>query len=159
MTLFGAATPASAPNDEQAVVAVVQRCYQSLSMRDFLELRQCFWPQAIITTYWKRSPKAMAPEVYAQYLEEFIVNATKSLDEFSSFSQTSLSHEIKIYDNVAQVWSVYQMKFTTAEGRSATWRGIDMFHFMRHEDQWRIVAWTYTKESPSHLLIDRGKPR
>jgi hypothetical protein len=57
------------------------------------------------------------------------------------------------------VWSVYEMKFTTREGKSMTWRGIDMFHFMRHEDQWRIVALTYTKESPDFPLRDAHQPR
>lgn len=146
-------------DDKKAVVDAMQGCYRFLSSRDFLALRECFWPQAIITTYWNRTPKSKAPEVYVQYLEEFIVNASRSFGQFTQFSQTSLSHELMIYDNVAQVWSVYEMKFTTKDGKSMTWRGVDMFHFMRHDGQWRIVALTYTKESPDLPLLNAYKPR
>jgi hypothetical protein len=148
------ALPGEERDEEKAVIETMQRCYQSLSSRDFLALRQCFWPQAIITTYWKRTPKSKAPEVYVQYLEEFIVNASKSFGQLTQFSQVSRSHEINQYDNIAQVWSVYEMKFTTKEGKAMTWRGVDMFHLMRHEGQWKIVALTYTKESPDFPLLD-----
>lgn len=145
--------------DTQAVIEVMNRCYQTLSARDFIALRDCFWPQALITTYWKRSAEAAGPEVYAQYLEEFIVNSQKSLGQFSSFAERSLSHEIKLYGNIAQVWSVYELTFTTVEGKSATWRGVDMFHFMCHEGKWRIVALTFAKEVPSLPLIRPDKRR
>lgn len=157
LTLSGALLSADDERDEKAVFDVMNRCYQTLSARDFIGFRECFWPQALITTYWKRSADAPGPEVYAQYLEEFIVNSQKSLSQFSSFSEHSLSHEIKLYDNIAQVWSIYELKFTTTEGNSATWRGVDMFHFMRHEGTWRIVALTFTKEIPSMPLITPSK--
>lgn len=143
--------------DATAVIGVMNRCYQALSAHDFMALRECFWPQALITTYWKRSAEAAGPEVYAQYLEEFIVNSQKSLSHFSAFSERSLSHEIKLYDNIAQVWSVYELTFATIEGKSATWRGVDMFHFMRHNGEWRIVALTFAKEIPSLPLIKPSK--
>ena len=158
LLLLLASVPSAAQvkNDEQAILQVMQRCYGTLSAREFLAFRDCFWPQALITTCWKISPKAKNPQLYAQYIEEFIVNTEKSMGQFASFSDSSLAHEIQIYDNIAQVWSIYEVRFQNLEGKTASWRGIDMFQFIRDQDQWRIIALTFTREIPAQPLLRSG---
>lgn len=113
--------------------------------------------EAGIKRQWERDLSLHDPN--AVYSFRAIVNGnpkqlTMSLNEFHSetdtmiattaFYETEVNREVRIYGNIAHVWSTYETRLVK-DGPVAQ-RGINSVQLYFMDDRWWILSWTFDSE-------------
>lgn len=134
----------SDPQAEAELRQRVEEYYRTLSARDWEEYRTYFWPNASLTTVWQ-PPGETAERVVMTSIGDFIENAGAGPDSQPIFEERLISQELRIVENLGQVWAHYEARFGDSSD-VATWRGVDAFNWMKHNGEWRIVGMAYANE-------------
>jgi hypothetical protein len=90
--------------------------YADFSARDWEAYAAHFWPGTTFTAVWQPAG------------EERLLGA-----------------EIRVHGNLAHAWARYAVRFGDQDSM-ATWRGIDAFTLLWHDESWKIAALAYTDE-------------
>lgn len=138
-------TVESATESEMELRERVEHYYETLSARNWEAYRDFFWPEASLTTVWQ-PPGEAAPRVVFTSIDDFIANAGQGPDSKPIFEENLLSQEVRILENLGQVWARYEARFGDSTSVS-TWRGVDAFTWMMHDGEWRIASMAYTNEA------------
>ena len=136
----------------QQVTAALRVYYQRFSARTWSAFRESFWPGATITTRWRR-PGERGPRVVVTPLDEFIRQAPNGPDRLAVFSESMVHAQVRSYGDLADAWVVYRARFGERRDSVRVFHGVDAFHLMRHDGQWRIVGLTFTAEQPGRPLV------
>ncbi len=139
---------------QQQVTAALRVYYQRFSSRNWRAFLQSFWPGAIITTRWT-PPGARGPRVAVVTLDEFIRQGPNGPDRLAVFRESMVDARVRRYGDLADAWVVYRARFGERGDSVLVSSGVDAFHLMRHDGQWRIVSLTFTGEVPERPLGPR----
>lgn len=120
----------------------VEDYYSTMSARDWDAYRDFFWPEATLTTVWQ-PPGEPSPRVVITTIDEFIANTPQGPDSQPIFEEKLLAQDVRMVSNLANVWARYEARFGDSTS-IMTWRGIDSFTWIKHDDNWRIAALAYT---------------
>lgn len=123
--------------------AVVQY-YADMSARNWQAYAKHFWPHATLTTVWQ-PPGESSPRVVITSIEEFLKHTAEGPDSKPIFEERLLGQEPRIVGKLANVWAHYQVRFGDS-AKVSSWRGYDVFTWMKHDSTWRIVALAYADE-------------
>jgi hypothetical protein len=137
-----------------AVRRTLQAYYQRFSRRDWPAFRRSFWDGATITTRWT-PPGARAERVVVQPVDEFVRRAPEGPGRLAVFSEAPLEVDVHLYGDLAQAWVLYRARFGVTADSVTEHHGIDAFHLMRDDGQWRIVSLTFVNETPERPLVRR----
>lgn len=155
----GARTPADSlaavERDSAAtaeVRAVLRTYYARFTSRDWLMFSQSFWRGAIITTNWT-PPGEPAERVYTLTVDEFVRRTPAGPDQLAVFSEDMVDATIASYGPLADAWVVYRARFGATRDSVETHYGVDAFHLMKHDGEWRITSLTFTGEVPGRPLV------
>jgi hypothetical protein len=143
--------------DVAAVTTVLREYYSRLSARDWRALRRSFWPGGTITTIWT-PPGERAERVFVQTIDQFIRAAPSGPGRLAVFSEEMVRPRISLYGPLAEAWVVYRARFGATPDSVRIHHGVDAFHLMRHDGEWRIVTLTFTGELPGRPLAGQTDP-
>lgn len=127
------------------VVAALRQYYARLTAREWGLLGQCFWSRASITTVMRRS-SAGAEELQTVTIEEAIKRAPGMKNCPISFSDEIARANVVTYGPLADAWVTYRARCGVVRDSVTTHYGIDAFHLMKHDGEWRIASLTFTSE-------------
>ena len=122
----------------EAVEAKLEEYYKDMSARDWKKYRSHFWDNATITTAWKQDGDSAA-KVDVTTIDDFIKETPNGPDSQPIFEETMTDSKINVQGNIAEAWVNYEAKFGTPDSL-AHWKGMDVFTFMRHGGEWKIVS-------------------
>jgi hypothetical protein len=122
----------------------VREYYSIMSSRDWEAYRDFFWPQATLSTIWQ-APGDSEPEVHISTISEFIEATPEGPDSQPVFEEVPLRIEIDVRGNLAIAWVNYEARFGS-EDHLMEWKGTDIFTWMKHRNEWRIIALAYSSE-------------
>ena len=148
--------PAAPPQDSVAsaeVYAALRLYYARLTSRDWKVLGESFWPRATITTIM-RPASASADSVHTIAIEDFVARATRQgiRDCPASFSDEIARANVVTYGPLADAWVVYRAHCGVRPDSVAIHYGMDAFHLMKHQGEWRVAGPTFTMETPEQPL-------
>lgn len=118
--------------------------YQTMSDRDWKKYQTFFSEAAILTTVWQPQPDSM-PQLFSVTISEFIAQTPQGPDSQPIFEEKMVDSEISIRNNLAQAWVKYEARFGTTD-QLMEWKGVDLFSFIKFENEWKIVSLTYESE-------------
>lgn len=124
--------------EEEILERILKSYYAVMSARDWRKYRTYFWDQATITTAWQQ-PADSAAGVHVISIDEFIRRAPEGPDSQPVFSEKMTDASIEVRNNLATAWVDYDAEFGTSESLMV-WSGTDVFTFLRHEGDWKIVS-------------------
>lgn len=98
--------------------------------------------------------------VYSYFDREKQMQATMTLQEFhketdemtfqTSFYESEVNREVRIYGNIAHVWSTYETKLQK-DGNVAR-RGINSIQLIFENNRWYIISWTFCGETNDNKI-------
>ena len=124
--------------EEEVLEQILKSYYADMSARDWNKYRTYFWDQATITTAWQR-PADSAVRVHVIGIDEFIRKTPEGPDSQPVFSEKMSGASIEVRNNLATAWVDYDAEFGTPDSLMR-WSGTDVFTFLRHEGEWKIVS-------------------
>jgi hypothetical protein len=134
------------------VETALRTYYRRFTSRRWTIWRLSFWSGAVITTRWQ-PPGEPEERVVVQTVEEFVRRAAEGPDRLAVFAEEPVSFDIRVYGPLAQAWVTYRARFGLTRDSVETHHGIDAFQLLKHRDQWRITALTFTTEVPGRPLV------
>jgi len=140
----GAAVPADSLASAE-VLAALRQYYTRMTERQWDLLQRCFWPRASITTVRPRS-SAGAEAVQTATIEEAIKRAPDMKTCPINPSDEIARATVVTYGPLADAWVTYRWKCGVARDSVLTHYGIDAFHLVKHDGEWRIASLSYTGE-------------
>jgi hypothetical protein len=133
-----AVTTAQPSNTErEAVLAVVQRFFDTMTARDVDGARQVLQPQGRFHAMRMRDGK---PDVRAFSNEEYFADLQASRQKMQ---ERIWSPEVRISGVIATLWAPYDFWI---DGKYSHC-GIDAFDLIKTEDGWKIAGGVYTVEA------------
>jgi hypothetical protein len=129
---------------EHELRTALERYYADFSARDWVAVREHFWPDATLTTVWQ-PPGEPAARVVIHTIDEFLASTAEGPDSQPIFEERLLGANVRELNGLAQVWTTYEASFG-APGAVKTWRGWDAITWMEHDGRWRIVSLAFTNE-------------
>jgi hypothetical protein len=121
------------------VVAALRQYYVRMSARQWEPLQRCFWPRASITAI-------LGGAVRTVTIEEAIKTAPANRTCPVSRSDEIVHATVTAYGPLADAWVTYRARCGVVRDSVTTHYGIDAFHLMKHEGEWRIASLTFTSE-------------
>jgi len=112
--------------------------YADMSNRDWKKYRQHFWDGATIATTWQQPGDSVAA-VDVTTIDDFINQTPQGPDSQPVFEEKMKNSRIHVEGNIAEAWVEYDAKFGKRDSL-AEWTGTDVFTFLRHNGQWKIVS-------------------
>jgi len=112
--------------------------YADMSERDWQEYREYFWDDATLTTSWQKEGDTVA-RVNVTSIDAFIEQTPRGPDSQPIFSERMKSASIQVRDNLATAWVEYDAEFGQPDSLMR-WSGTDVFTFLRHDGEWKIVS-------------------
>lgn len=122
----------------------IRNYYRVMSDRNWEAYRNFFWPEATLTTVWQ-APEDTEPRVHISTISEFIEATPEGPDSQPIFEETPVDIEVDVRGSLAIAWVSYKAKFGSEE-HLMEWSGTDIFTWMKHKDEWRIVALAYSSD-------------
>ena len=145
---FSACNSGGAPKKNNSSTAELQKLleeyYQTMSTRNWKAYQAYFSSDASLTTIWKEQTDSI-PKIKTSSITDFIAQTKDGPDSQPIFEEKMLSSEIEIKNNLAQAWVSYEAKFGTQDNLFE-WKGIDLFSFIRYNNEWKIVAIVFEAE-------------
>jgi len=130
--------------EQQNIEAILQSYYQSMSDRDWASYRRFFSAEATLTTIWT-AEGASTPQIHTNTITEFLAQTGEGPDSQPIFEEKMTKSEITCKGNLAQAWVNYEAKFGSKDSL-LEWKGLDLFSFIRHNDEWKIVSLVFEAE-------------
>ena len=104
---------------------------------------------------WERDRYLHHPKaVYSYYDAEKGRQVTSTLDTFhtatddlvfnTAFYESEVNREVRIFGNIAQVWSTYETRFK--KGGKVERRGINSIQLVFENNRWYIISWVFRGE-------------
>lgn len=134
-------------NDEQAIGAVVDEMYDSISgpagPRDWSRQVNCFLPESRQIRTWvdddgRAQMLGMNPDEYAANTTPFFAA--------NDFYEVETARRIDVFGNIAHVWSNYEAR-TSPSDADVERRGINSIQLFNHPDHgWRIINMIWDNE-------------
>ncbi|MGQ0714413.1 MAG: nuclear transport factor 2 family protein [Gemmatimonadaceae bacterium] len=125
-----AQTPAAAPDERAAVLAVVQRLWDGMKARDTALVRSVFDSAAVLSRVADQNGTLT---VQSTPISRFIEALGRSTDEWN---ETMHSPEVRIDGPLAAVWTEYDFHLGTRFSHC----GVDAFQLLKTTEGWKIVA-------------------
>jgi hypothetical protein len=125
-------------SSEREVHQFLEIYYQTFSNRDWLEFRELFVDNAILTTVWQED-SASSPAIHTNTISEFLAQTKEGPDSQPVFEERMVSAKISVKQNLAQAWVEYDAKFGSKESIQE-WSGYDLISLIRFDGQWKIVS-------------------
>ncbi len=69
---------------------------------------------------------------------------TDTLDAKTAFYESELTKEVRVFGNIAHVWSTYETRLE--KNGPVVRRGINSVQLYYSENRWWIISWTFDKE-------------
>lgn len=145
-------------NDEREIIAVLDGLYAMISgpagPRDWRKQSQFFHPDCRQMRTGKDDAggpwiKSFSPEQYREEADAIFVNR--------SFYEIEIAREIRVFGNMAHVWSAYEAKLDPADTQPER-RGINSIQFYNDGDGWRIISMIWDNERPPEFMLEHGFP-
>ena len=138
------ATPASGTrvtDDEQEVLAVVQRLFDAMRTRDTAAMRQVFDSQAVLVGM--RPGKDGAPP-HVQRITAVEFAAFVARDQRPQWTERAWNPQVRVSGTLATVWAEYDFHF----GQTFSHCGVDAVQLLKTADGWKImsIADTFVRE-------------
>jgi hypothetical protein len=115
--------------------------YEDMSARDWKKYRSHFWDQATIATAWQTPGDSLA-RVDVTTIDDFIEEAPAGPGSQPVFEEYMTQSKIEVRGTLAVAWANYEAKFGKPDSLMQ-WKGIDVFTFLFHENEWKIVSLTF----------------
>ena len=131
-----AATPASGskgPDDEQEVLAVVQRLFDAMRTRDTAAMRQVFDSAAVLVGV--RPGKDGAPP-HVQRIRWAEFAAFIARDQRPQWTERAWNPQVRVSGTLATVWAEYDFHF----GQTFSHCGVDAVQLLKTADGWKIIS-------------------
>lgn len=129
--------------DETApLYKLLEEYYHYFSERDWDKYESYFWSEATLTTVWQDDGMD-APGVVITSIEEFLGKTHLGPDSQPIFEEKMNDAFVAVRGDLAQAWVKYEAKFGN-DNELMQWEGIDLFSFMKHNGEWRIVSIVYS---------------
>ncbi len=112
--------------------------YQTMSDRNWKSYKDFFSSDATLTTIWKKETDSI-PKILTTSINDFIAQTKDGPDSQPIFEEKMLSSEINVNKNLAIAWVRYEAKFGS-KNNLTEWKGIDVFSFIRHNNEWKVVS-------------------
>lgn len=138
-------------DDKTAVMTVVNNVFEAMRQNDSTLLRQCFTPEAQLFTVIKKPTGETL--LHQGELEKFIEAVGRPKREI--WDEPIWNEKVHVDGALAAVWVDYAFYV----GDQLSHCGVDAFHLIFKDDQWRIFHLTDTRRK-SHCQIpeDKQKP-
>jgi Putative lumazine-binding len=120
----------AAPDDREAVLAVVQRLWDGMKARDTALVRSVFDPSASLTRISARGGEA---RVHVTPVSAFIDALGKATE---AWNERMYAPEVRIDGPLATVWTEYDFHLGTQFSHC----GVDAFQLLKTSAGWKIVA-------------------
>jgi len=130
------------PVDE--IKGLLDDYYNTMSARDWKIYKNFFSNEATLTTIWQEEADTI-PKILTTSISDFIAQTKDGPDSQPIFEEKMLSSEIAVKNNLAQVWVNYEAKFGSKDSL-IEWKGTDLFSFIRHNNEWKIVSILFESE-------------
>jgi len=109
---------------------------------------------------WKRDASLHHPNAIYSYKDVDGSQLTISVSDFhkdteemvmeTNFIEYEINREVRIFGNIAHVWSTYETKFEV-DGPVER-RGINSIHLIYEKDRWWILSWIFDKETKENRI-------
>lgn len=126
----GAQTSAAVPDEREAVLAVVQRLWDGMRMRDTALVRSVFDSSAALTRVATRNGEARVQVTPVAGFVEALGRASEAWNE------RMFAPEVRIDGSLATVWTEYDFHL----GSQFSHCGVDAFQLLKTSAGWKIVA-------------------
>ncbi|MEM8764228.1 MAG: hypothetical protein AAGD88_10480 [Bacteroidota bacterium] len=138
------------PNAVETLSGIVSSAYKGISgeagsSRELKKLKELYAPNAVI---FKNSSVDGKLSRQVLTVEEFF-SGMNDLRE-SGFFEEEINREARIFGNIAQVWSTYQIRHE--KNGPIIRRGINSMQLHFDENRWWIVAWGWDGESAENRI-------
>jgi len=148
-------TENSRAEEDSAIQAALDTYYGRFSRRAWDELRESFWPGAVIATRWL-PPGASDTLVDVIPLETFLSRPEEGPARLAVFAERMVRHEVRRYGDLAIVWATFEATFGMPGAPPETHYGVDAFQLLADGGTWRIVSLAFTQELPGDSLPRSG---
>lgn len=118
--------------------------YQTMSDRDWPNYKLFFTDDATLTTVWQEETDTV-PKILTHSISEFIAQTKDGPDSQPIFEEKMNDTKIEVNNNLAQAWVNYSAKFGSKDNLYE-WKGVDLFSFIRHKEEWKIVSIVFESE-------------
>ncbi|WP_375561704.1 nuclear transport factor 2 family protein [Bernardetia sp. OM2101] len=144
--VFGFAAMAQTPTDQSAdtlsqeqkeVIKPIEQLFEGMFKGDSSMIRAAFYKNPTLRTITKN--KKTDEQLADSKLEDFLVTIATPHDQ--PYIEKVLSYDIKIDDNLAQVWTPYEFYV----GEMFSHCGVNAFHIIQTEEGWKIIGITDTR--------------
>lgn len=144
--------------DQREIVAVLDGLYEMISgpagPRDWTRQYDFFHPDCRQMRTGKDEEgrtwiKSFSPEAYRAEADAIFVN--------QSFYEIEVAREIRVFGNIAHVWSAYEAK-TDPEDQTPERRGINSIQLYNDGNGWRIISMIWDNERPPEFMLEDGFP-
>jgi len=141
--------------EDSAIEAALETYYDRFSRRAWAELRESFWPGAVIATRWL-PPGTSDTVVDVIALDTFLARTGEGPDRLAVFAERMVRHEVRRYGDLAVVWATFEATFGLPGEPPETHYGVDAFQLLADRGRWRIVSLAFTQELPGDSLPHSG---
>ncbi len=130
--------------EKEELNGILKDYYQTMSDRDWEAYRDFFWEKATLTTTWQEASDSVE-KVLVSTIDEFISKTPEGPDSQPIFEEKMIESNVDIQSDLASAWVKYEAKFGTQENLME-WQGLDLFSFMKHKGEWKIVSLVFSAE-------------
>lgn len=109
---------------------------------------------------WERDASLHHPKAIYSYKNSDGSQLTISVSDFhketeelvmeTDFIEYEINREVKVFGNIAHVWSTYETKFEV-DGPVER-RGINSIQLIYENDRWWIISWVFDKETEENRI-------
>lgn len=109
---------------------------------------------------WQRDASLHHPMAIYSYKNRKGVQVTIPVKDFhkdtedlimkTDFFESEINREVRVFGNIAQVWSTYETRF--AKNGSVEKRGINSIQLIYEKNRWWIISWVFDSETESNRI-------
>lgn len=141
------------------VMAALRQYYQRYSARNWRAVRSSFWPGATVA-FRQAPPGERSVRVVVSSLDDFI--RRQGTEAPAVFGAAPVHWHVQSYGDLADAWVIARARSGSTRERVDTTLGVNVFHLVRHDGQWRIAGLALAGELPGRPLVtptDTARPR
>jgi len=134
------------------VQAALRLHYARYKARDWGAFRRTFWPGATIGGRGT-PPGERAERVWIQTVDDFVRHQGSGQGRAAAIGERPVHLHVTGYGDMADAWVISERRVSERRDSVRVVRGIDAFHLVRDDTNWRIVSLTATPEDSRHRLV------
>jgi hypothetical protein len=136
-------------NDAKTIDALMKASYEVVSgeknaKRQWERDNYLHHPKAVYYYFDKKKQEQVTmtlPEFHKE-TDDMVLN--------TAFYESEINREVRIFGNIAHVWSTYQTKLEK-DGKVAR-RGINSIQLIFEHNRWYIISWTFSGETDKNII-------